>query len=92
MSLVIQIKTIIYCMLYGIFFKFSINLFNRYLFYGKKINKILYNISFFFTYTVLFFIFNYYINGGYFHLYFLIFFIIGYEVYTKLKEQFNLSI
>lgn len=77
MTLLIQIKSLIFSFLYGIFFAFTYKLNYKYLMCNIKILKTLLSFFFIFDHVLLYFILLSLINNGILHLYFLITFILG---------------
>ena len=60
----IQIKSIIFSFLYGMFFSFLLNLNYKYIYYSKGVFKILVNVFFVVDNVFLYFIILRYINNG----------------------------
>ena len=90
----IQIKSIVFSFLYGMFFSFLLNLNYKFIYYSKGILKILINIFFVVDNVLLYFIILRYINNGIVHFYFLLSLVIGYfsvnKVSSRLRNIFNL--
>lgn len=78
MNLDIQIYSLGYSFLFGIFFYILLELFNRVKFNGKLFWKIIYSFLFVIGLSVLYFIGLLYINNGYLHFYFLLMILVGY--------------
>lgn len=77
-SLKLQIYSILFTFLYGIFCSFLVNLFYTILFYKKNTVKIIGTFVFSLFLALLYFFLLKIINYGYIHLYFLFLFCIGF--------------
>ena len=77
MSLEVQIQSLIYSFVFGIFFSYTINLNYRYLFSSTKVFKIIINFLFILVHVLLYFILLKMINSGVLHIYFLLVMLIG---------------
>ena len=90
MTLEVQIQSIIYSFVYGLFFSFLLNFNYRFLFLGKRVYRILINFLFIVDNVLLYFILLRYINYGEMHYYFLLLVILGYFVgnHTTKKIRF----
>lgn len=77
-NLTLQIYSIIYTYLYGVFCSLLVNLFYRFLFFRKQMWRVLFNLGFSLIMSLLYFLFLELINHGYIHLYFLFIFILGF--------------
>lgn len=83
----IQIKSIIYSFIYGIFFSFLLNLNYKFIFYSKGIIKITINFLFILDNTLLYFIILRYINNGILHYYFIISLFLGFLCVNKVSSN-----
>lgn len=83
----IQIKSIVFSFLYGVFFSFLLNLNYKFIYYSKGILKILINIFFVVDNVFLYFIILRYINNGIVHFYFLLSLVIGYFCVNKVSSR-----
>ena len=84
----IQIKSIIFSFLYGIFFSFVTNLNYKHIYYSKGILRIITNILFIFDNVLIYFILLRYINDGILHYYFLLSLVIGFASVNKLINKY----
>jgi len=87
MGLELQIQTIIFSFVYGMFFSLLYNLFYRYLFCGKVVMRIIKDFIFVIAIFSLFFAGLKIINGGIIHLYFIIMLLIGFIVGNKKTKK-----
>jgi len=78
MSLEVQIQSLIYSFVFGVFFSYTVNLNYRYLFSSKKVFKIIMNLLFVLVHVLLYFILLRKINSGVLHIYFLLMIIFGF--------------
>ena len=83
----IQLKSILYSFLYGIFFNFLLKLNYKFIYYSKGIIKILINIFFIIDNAFLYFIILRYINNGIFHFYFLLSIVLGFIIVNKVTSK-----
>ena len=83
----IQIKSIVFSFLYGMFFSFLLNLNYKFIYYSKGFVKILINIFFIVDNVFLYFIILRYINNGIVHFYFLLSLVIGYFSVNKVSSR-----
>ena len=83
----IQIKSIVFSFLYGVFFSFLLNLNYKFIYYSKGITKVLINIFFVVDNVLLYFIILRYINNGIVHFYFLLSLVIGYFSVNKVSSR-----
>ena len=83
----IQIKSIAFSFLYGMFFSFLLNLNYKFIYYSKGIAKVLINIFFVVDNVLLYFIILRYINNGIVHFYFLLSLVIGYFSVNKVSSR-----
>ena len=86
-ALNIQIKSIIFSFLYGMFFSFLLNLNYKFIYYSKGILKILINIFFVVDNVFLYFIILRYINNGIVHFYFVLSLFLGYFSVNKVSSR-----
>ncbi|MFV0275382.1 MAG: spore cortex biosynthesis protein YabQ [Bacilli bacterium] len=80
MNLYLQIQSLIFSFIYGIFFYITFWFSNRILDFKKEKKEIIYNLLFSINHVLLYFIILKSINRGSLHLYFLILFSIGFLV------------
>lgn len=78
MNLKLQIITLIFSFLYGIFFGILLNINYKFLYSNKKILKILANMLFIIFNVLVYFIVLRKINNGIFHPYFVIMLTLGF--------------
>lgn len=78
MELKVQIITLIYSFFYGVFFSFLIMLNRKYLYYSKKVFKLIFTFLFVLINTLLYFFILKIFNEGILHYYYLIVFTIGF--------------
>lgn len=94
-ELSIQIKSIIFSFLYGMFFSVLLNINYKYLYNTKKYIKILMNIIFIIDNVLLYFLILIKINNGIIHYYFVLSIFLGFitinkklsKIYDKLKNM-----
>lgn len=84
MSLIVQIQSLFYSFLYGLFASILFNLCYKGLFYKNIIIRVLFNLIFCITLYVLYFYLLYKINNGILHLYFFITLYLGFYIYNRL--------
>lgn len=95
MALEIQIQSMIYSFVYGLFFSFLLNLNYRLLFSSNKVIQIVFNLFFIIDNVFLYFILLRYINQGIVHVYFILLiglgFLVGNQTTKKIrfKEWFS---
>lgn len=78
MSLKVQIITLIFSFLYGIFFFLQIKFNSKYLYSNKKIYKITISGLIVLTNVLLYFYILRYLNNGIFHIYYLFMIVLSY--------------
>jgi hypothetical protein len=78
MMLIIQIRSLIYSFLYGMFFSLLLNLNYRYIYNKKMIIKIMVTFLFIIDNVLLYFLILKHINSGIIHFYFILMVIAGY--------------
>lgn len=83
----IQIKSIIYSFLYGVFFSFLLNLNYKFIYYSKGVIKIIVNLLFILDNTLLYFIILRYVNNGILHYYFIISLFLGFLCVNKVSSK-----
>jgi len=83
MNLEIQIQSLIFSFVFGIFFALEFNLIYRYLFSIVSFIKIIINIVFVNINAIVYFYLLYIINGGIIHLYFIIMLVLGFVMGNK---------
>jgi len=83
----IQIKSIIFSFIYGIFFSFLLNLNYKFIYYSKGILKILINIFFVVDNVLLYFIILKFLNNGIIHFYFLLSLFLGFISVNKVTSK-----
>lgn len=86
MSLNIQIYSLGYSFIFGIFFYILLELFNKITFSGKLFWKIIYSFIFTIGLSLLYFWGLLYINNGYLHMYFLLMILVGYIIMFYIKK------
>lgn len=89
MNIFIQINTIIFSFVYGMFFSLILNITYKYLIGCKKFFSLLINLLFIFDNVLLYFILLCKINGGILHLYSVFCLILGYIVFNKVYIYFK---
>ena len=87
MTLILQIKSLLFSFLYGIFFAFTYKVNYRYLTSNSKILKIILCFLFVLDHILLYFVLITKINNGILHLYFLFSFIFGNIFYVYLFDS-----
>lgn len=80
MSLEIQIQTLAFSLIYGMFFSLIMNLNYKYIFNSKLYYKVIINLLFVIGMVLLYFILLRKINNGIFHSYFIIMIILGFFI------------
>jgi hypothetical protein len=90
MELDIQIKSLIFSFIYGIFFSFVLNLNYKYVYKSKGIYKIVINALFIIDNVLLYFLILKKINSGIIHFYFILMIILGFILFhTKFKKLYS---
>lgn len=90
MELIIQIKSFVYSFVFGCFFYFLLELFNRFSMKVKLVVKIPISLLFILLVSLLYFLILLYVNNGYVHGYFLLSILVGYMfVYFIVKKWFT---
>ena len=84
MSLIVQIQSLAFSFVFGIFVSILFNVCYKILFYKKIIIRILFNLIFCLSLYILYFYLLYKINNGVLHLYFFLSLIIGFLVYNRI--------
>jgi len=87
MTLIIQIQTIAYTFLFGLFFALFFNLLHKILFTKSIFINIITNFLFIFFTSSLYFYFLFKINDGIIHIYFLLIFLISFFLYNRLFKK-----
>jgi len=77
MNLIIQIQTLVFSFVYGMFFQYTVCLNYKYLVKSNTYVKILVNFLFVIDHVLLYFFLLLKINNGILHLYFFISFLLG---------------
>ena len=80
MSIIIQIKTIIFSIIFGVFFSIALRFNYKYIVGSKKLFSAILTFLFVLVFTLLYFIILKYINYGIFHQYEILCIIIGFLV------------
>jgi len=80
MNLIVQIISMIFSFLFGIFLYFMFLINYKYLFIKRYKLKMLYYVSIFLFVSIFYFVVLKYINNGILHLYFLLLLIFGFLV------------
>ena len=91
-SLDIQIKSLIFSFLYGVFFSILLNVNYKFVFESKGIKKILINIFFIIDNVLLYFIILRFINNGIIHFYFVLALFMGYICVNKVASKIRFLI
>ena len=86
-SLEIQLKSIDFSFLYGVFFSILLNINYKFIYFSKGIKKIILNLFFVIDNTFLYFIILRYLNNGVLHTYFLLSIILGFFSVNKLTSK-----
>lgn len=80
MNLETQIQSLIVSFVYGLFYSLIYNIFYAFLYCNNKILRIITNLVFNVSLTILFFYIMYLINYGNIHIYFIIFLLLGFFI------------
>lgn len=92
MHLEIQIQTLIFSLLYGMFFSLVFNAFYLYIVESRSYIKIIINICVLFLFSIIYFLVLVKINNGAIHIYLFIFLIIGFFIgNNKTKKKRKIS-
>lgn len=83
----IQLISIVFSFIYGMFFSFLLNLNYKYLYKSSGVVKIFINLIFIYDNTLLYFIILRYINNGILHYYFIIFILLGFSFINKVSSK-----
>lgn len=90
MNLIVQIISMIFSFLFGIFLYFMFIINYKYLFIKRYRSKIIYYAAMFLFVSIFYFIVLKYINNGVLHLYFLLLlifgFLVSYNFYKKKRK------
>ena len=86
-SLEIQLKSIVFSFLYGVFFSILLNINYKFIYFSKGIKKIILNLFFVIDNTFLYFIILRYLNNGVLHAYFLLSIVLGFFSVNKLTSK-----
>lgn len=89
MALEVQIQSLIFSFVYGLFFSFTINLNYKYLFLGKVYWRIMINFLFLLDHTFLYFILLRLINHGVLHFYFFLMLLFGFLFGERKNKLFR---
>ena len=87
MNLEIQIQSLIYSFVYGLFFSYLLNLNYRILFMSRRLIQIFANFFFILDNVFLYFILLRYINQGIFHTYFFLLLVLGFIVGNTVTKK-----
>ena len=87
MSLIIQIQTIFYTFLFGLYFALMFNLLYRLLFSNSLILNIISNFLFVIINSILYFYILFKVNSGRIHIYLLFIFLISFFLYNLLFKK-----
>ena len=87
MSLIIQIQTIFYTFLFGLYFALMFNLLYRVLFSKSLILNIISNFLFVTINSILYFYILFKVNSGRIHIYLLFIFLISFFLYNLLFKK-----
>lgn len=88
MLLSIQIKSLLFSFIYGIFFFIMLEINYKFIYNDKIIIKMLFTFIFVFFHTLLYFICLIYINNGIVHVYFLLMILVGFIISFLLYRRF----
>ena len=96
MILLVQIRSLAFSFIYGIFFSFTFKINYKYLISNNLFFKIILSFLFILDHILLYFILISRINNGIVHIYFLLFFVLGTIFYVylfdrKLLNRFDLE-
>lgn len=83
MDLETQIQSLITSFVYGMYLSLAYNIVYKYLYSDKILIKIIANLIFTITHSIIYFIFMKLINEGIIHVYFVILLIIGFIIGNK---------
>lgn len=78
MSLEVQLQSLIYSFVFGVFFSYTVNLNYRCLFSSRRFVKLIINLLFVLVHVLLYFILLKLINSGVLHIYFFMVLVIGF--------------
>ena len=87
MILKIQVISMLFSFVFGIFFAFLVNLNYRYLFLGSRKRKVICNFLFFTVIGLSYFFILKEINEAVLHYYFLFLFLLGFYVFFLVKKR-----
>ena len=87
MSLIIQIQTIFYTFLFGLYFALMFNLLYRVLFGKSIVLNIISNFFFVIINSILYFYILFKVNSGRIHIYLLFIFLISFFLYNLLFKK-----
>lgn len=87
MNLEIQIQSLIYSLLFGLFLSFTFNINYKYLFSFNRIIKFIFTPIFAIIHTLIYFFILKQINDGILNYYFLILFFIGFLIGNKTTKK-----
>ena len=87
MTLNIQIKLIIFSLIFGIFFALMIDLNHKYLYTNKKYFKTIFTFFFVLVNVFIYFLILQKINNGIIHIYSIICIILGFIIEQIIKKQ-----
>ncbi len=87
MTLLVQIQSLTFNFLYGIFSSFMFNLLYHLLFTNSMVLNIITNLFFLFTMSSLYFYFLFQINFGIIHIYYFLLFGLGFFCYNFLFKK-----
>ena len=91
MILIVQIKSLAFSFLYGIFFAFTYKINYKYLINNNTFFKLILSFLFILDHILLYFILISLINNGILHIYFLFMFFIGIIFYVYLFDNQTLN-
>lgn len=78
MCLEVQLQSMIFSLLYGIFFSLLLSLNYKILFTSKKVTRVIASVLFVIDNVFLYFIILCHINGGMLHIYFMMLLVVGF--------------
>ena len=87
MNLKIQVFSLLFSFFYGILFSFCVNLNYQYLFFKKKIFRILMTFLFLLDMALLYFLILKFINDGIIHIYFYLMLCVGFYISFPIMKK-----
>ncbi len=87
MNLEIQIKLLLFSIIFGAYLSFMIDINHKYLYYPKTVFKIIFTFIFVFTNTLLYFLILKKINEGIIHIYSIFCIILGFFIEHIIRKK-----